>query len=50
MSSDNSAASGGILVVLGIVVALGGIFFYTQYSGHSGPSAPGITVNLPTKE
>ena len=45
MASDDSAASGGLLVVLGIVVALGGIYFYTQYAGHS--SGPSVTVNVP---
>jgi len=46
MASDDSAASGGLLVVLGIVVALGAVyFFYTQYSGH--PSGPNVTVNVP---
>jgi len=44
MASDNSAASGGLLVILGIVVALGAVYFYTQY-GHS--SGPTVTVNLP---
>ncbi len=43
--SDDSTASGGILVILGIVVALGGVYFYTHYS--KGPAAPSITVNLP---
>ena len=44
MSDDSSAASGGLLVVLGIIVALGGVFFYTQYSGNSQPD---VTVNMP---
>lgn len=44
MASDgNSATSGGLLVILGIVVALGAVYIYSQY-GHSGPS---ITVNVP---
>ncbi len=43
--SDDSAASGGILVIFGILVALGGVYFYMQYSGHS--AAPNVTVNLP---
>lgn len=44
MASDSSAMSGGLLVVLGIAVALGAVYFYTQYSSHPGPT---VTVNLP---
>lgn len=44
MVSNDSAASGGILVILGIAVALGAVFFYTQYAGHSEPN---VTVSIP---
>jgi len=45
MASDNNAMSGGILVVLGIVVALGGVYFYNNYINHP---APTLTVTLPS--
>lgn len=44
MASDSNAMSGGLLVVLGIAVALGAVYFYAQHSSNSGPS---VTVNLP---
>jgi len=44
MASDNSAMSGGLLVILGIAVALGGVFFYNNYISHP---APTLTVTLP---
>ena len=45
MASDDSAMSGGLLVVLGIAVALGGIYFYTNNISHP---APTLTVTLPS--
>jgi len=45
MASDNSALSGGLLVVLGIVVALGGVYFYTNYIAHP---AQTLTLTLPS--
>jgi hypothetical protein len=40
-SSDNSAANGGLLVILGIVVALGAVYFFTQYNGR-----PSTDINI----
>lgn len=47
--ADNSA-TGGMLVILGIVVAIGlGIFFFRgDLPGHS--SGPSVNVELPSKE
>ena len=38
MASDN-AASGGMLVILGIVVALIAVYFFSQHSGGFGNKA-----------
>lgn len=46
--SDNNAISGGLLVVLGIVVALGAIYFFANNTGHIGSRAPNITINADT--
>jgi len=45
MASDNSAISGGLLVVLGIAIALSGVYFYNNYINHP---APTLTVTLPS--
>jgi hypothetical protein len=44
-NSGNSALSGGLLVILGIVVALGAVFLYMHY--HGGAGKPDISINLP---
>lgn len=47
MSQESSAISGGMLVVLGILVAAGlGYFFYQNYGG-SAPSETNISVTTP---
>ena len=47
--ADDSAASGGLLVVLGIVVAVGlGIFFFRGDHHISTPSAPSVNVEVPS--
>lgn len=33
MADSENAASGGLLVILGIIVALGAVYFFTQYKG-----------------
>ena len=49
---DSSATSGGLLVILGIVVAvaLGYFIFNGNLGGASAPSAPSVSVNLPAKD
>lgn len=42
--ADSSALSGGLLVVLGIVVALGLLLFFFQYKGKTGPD---VSIELP---
>lgn len=52
MAEDAGAAmSGGLLVVLGILVAVGlGILFYSGKIGGAAPSGPSVSVTLPAKE
>lgn len=33
MADDNNAVSGGLLVVLGVIVALGAVYFFNNYEG-----------------
>jgi hypothetical protein len=42
MADSDNTASGGLLVVLGIIVALGAVYFFTQTS--TGGSKSDITV------
>jgi hypothetical protein len=46
-SSDN-AVSGGLLVVLGIIVALAAIFFLVNYSGFKGGTDINIKADIPS--
>jgi hypothetical protein len=45
MPSNNSALSGGLLVALGIAIALGGVYFYTHFIDHPTQT---ITLTLPS--
>ena len=50
MADGDNAATGGVLVILGIVVAIGlGIFFFKgdMFSHSSGPS---VNIELPKKD
>jgi hypothetical protein len=47
MAQDDSSVSGGLLVVLGIIVALGAIVAYTHYSGRGPSSDVTIHADLP---
>ena len=50
MANDNSsenAVSGGLLVVLGIIVALGAAYLFTQYTGGGDSSDVTIRAELP---
>lgn len=47
-SHEGSAISGGMLVVLGIIVAVGlGVFFY-QYTGGTGDADTNVSVTTPS--
>jgi hypothetical protein len=51
-NSSENAVSGGLLVVLGIIVALGAAYIFTQYNGRSSSD---VTIraelpNLPEKQ
>ncbi len=46
-NSENSALSGGMLVVLGIIVALGIGFFFWQYKGAEPAGSTNISVTTP---
>ena len=43
-TNTDSAASGGLLVVLGIIVALGAVYFFA-HGGTSGPKGPDISIH-----
>ena len=49
-SESNSAASGGILVILGIVVAAGLAIYFWGGRGVDAPSAPDVNINVPAKD
>jgi hypothetical protein len=49
MAQEDSSISGGLLVVLGIIVALGAIVAYDHY-GRDNSSNVTIKAELPSKE
>lgn len=48
MAEGDNAASGGLLVVLGILVALGGVYFFTQYYDGGNKTDINIRAELPS--
>lgn len=49
MAQEDSSISGGLLVVLGIIVALGAIVAYDHYGRNNTPDIT-IKAELPSKE